>query len=107
MPQSTAAKRSTATRAAAASSESRCQARAVAPESCRLRQDPRVAGARIVVMAQQEPTRPEALERLARLGVVVPAERPLADALAARGPLTGPVTDAGSRAVVEQRVDRG
>ena len=58
-------------------------------------------------MAEQDRTHPDALNRLVQLGVLVAAEMPLVDALAARGPLTGPVTDAGSRAVAEQRADRG
>lgn len=39
-------------------------------------------------------------------GVKLPSRR-LADVLAEHGPLRGPVSDAGSRAVQEQRAERG
>jgi hypothetical protein len=47
------------------------------------------------------------LQRLAKEGRVKPPSRRLSDVLAERGPLTGPVSDAGSRAVQEQRGERG
>ena len=47
------------------------------------------------------------VSRLASQGLIKPAARRLSEILAERGPLRGPVTDAGSRAVREQRGDRG
>jgi hypothetical protein len=47
------------------------------------------------------------LQRLAKQGRVKPPSRRLSDVLAERGPMTGPVSDAGSRAVQEQRGERG
>jgi hypothetical protein len=47
------------------------------------------------------------LQRLAAQGRVKLPERRLADVLAERGPLRGALSDAGSRAVQEQRGDRG
>lgn len=47
------------------------------------------------------------LDRLEREGRIRPATADLRDVLARRGPLTGPVTDAGTRALQEQRGDRG
>jgi hypothetical protein len=46
------------------------------------------------------------LDRLEREGRIRPATADLRDVLARRGPLTGPVTDAGTRALQEQRGDR-
>jgi len=43
------------------------------------------------------------IERLAREGPVRPRTLDLGDVLARRGPMRGPITDAGSRAVQEQR----
>jgi hypothetical protein len=47
------------------------------------------------------------LDRLERAGRIRPATADLRDVLARRGPPTGPVTDAGTRALQEQRGDRG
>lgn len=47
------------------------------------------------------------LERLIREGLVRAPDRRLSDVLAERGALGGPITDAGSRAVQEQRGERG
>ncbi|MCW2987053.1 MAG: hypothetical protein JWR63_4623 [Conexibacter sp.] len=47
------------------------------------------------------------LDRLEREGRIRPATADLRDVLARRGPLTGPITDAGTRALQEQRGDRG
>ena len=62
-------------------------------------------------MAKSVPQRPPApspeIKRLAARGLIKVPTRHLADVLAERGPLRGPVTDAGSRAVQEQRGDRG
>jgi hypothetical protein len=53
------------------------------------------------------PTHSAQLRRLAASrGVKLPSRR-LIDVLAERGPLPGPVSDAGSRAVQEQRGERG
>jgi hypothetical protein len=46
------------------------------------------------------------LERLEREGRLRPATADLRDVLARRGPLTGPITDAGTRALQEQRGER-
>jgi hypothetical protein len=46
-------------------------------------------------------------DRLERKGRLRPATADLRDVLARRGPLTGPITDAGTRALQEQRGDRG
>jgi hypothetical protein len=46
------------------------------------------------------------IERLAREGRVRPGTLDLRDVLARRGPMRGPITDAGSRAVQEQRGER-
>ena len=47
------------------------------------------------------------LDRLERDGRLRPATADLRDVLARRGPLKGPITDAGTRALQEQRGDRG
>lgn len=47
------------------------------------------------------------IERLAKQGILRPATQNLRDVLAKRGVLAGPVTDAGTRALQEQRGDRG
>lgn len=47
------------------------------------------------------------IERLARQGRLRPPTLDLRDVLARRGPLRGPVSDAGTRALQEQRGDRG
>jgi hypothetical protein len=47
------------------------------------------------------------LDRLEREGRLRPATADLRDVLARRGSLTGPITDAGTRALQEQRGDRG
>jgi hypothetical protein len=52
------------------------------------------------------PTDSARLRQLAARGVKLPSRR-LVDVLAERGPLRGPVSDAGSRAVQEQRGERG
>ena len=52
------------------------------------------------------PDRLDVLERLARDGVVQPPTRRFADFLAIRGPQDGPVSDAGTRAVQQQRGER-
>ncbi|HEX3392504.1 MAG TPA: hypothetical protein VHS55_08065 [Solirubrobacteraceae bacterium] len=41
-----------------------------------------------------------------RLGTLRPATRSLRDVLAERGPLTGPITDAGTRALLAVRGER-
>jgi hypothetical protein len=48
----------------------------------------------------------DALDRLARDGVVQPPTCRLEDFLAIRGPQRGPVSDAGTRAVQQQRGER-
>jgi hypothetical protein len=48
----------------------------------------------------------EVLDRLARDGVVQLPTRRLEDFLAARGPHAGPMSDAGTRAVQQQRGER-
>ncbi len=47
------------------------------------------------------------IERLAREGRVRPGTLDISDALTRRGPMRGPITNAGSRAVQEQRGERG
>jgi hypothetical protein len=47
------------------------------------------------------------IRKLAEQGRLKPPLRRLRDVLAERGPLRGPVSDAGSRAVQEQRGDGG
>ena len=54
----------------------------------------------------QPPDPAEPFKRLAQEGLVRLPTRTLADFLAARGALEGPVTDAGTRALQEQRGDR-
>lgn len=52
--------------------------------------------------------RPDAvIERLAGEGKLRPATRNLGEVLAKRGALRGPVTDVGTRALQEQRGERG
>jgi hypothetical protein len=59
------------------------------------------------VKREPEPARPNpVVDRLAREGKVRPARYDLRDVLERRGPLTGDVTDAGTRAVQEQRGER-
>ncbi len=59
------------------------------------------------IRSHQPPSAPSpTLERLAREGVVRLPTRSLAEVLAARGPLRGPVTDAGTRALQELRGER-
>lgn len=50
--------------------------------------------------------RSPAVERLVAAGRLRPATRTLKEFLAERGPLTGPVTDAGTRAVEAERAER-
>jgi len=50
--------------------------------------------------------RSEAVKRLVAAGRLRPASRRLEDVLAERGPLTGPVTDVGTRALKELRAER-
>ncbi|MEJ7657619.1 MAG: hypothetical protein WKF33_11380 [Thermoleophilaceae bacterium] len=50
--------------------------------------------------------RSRAVERLVAAGHLRPATRTLEEFLAERGPLTGPVTDAGTRAVEAGRAER-
>jgi hypothetical protein len=52
------------------------------------------------------PDRFEVLDRLVRDGVVQPPTRRFKDFLAIRGPQHGPVSDAGTRAVQQQRGKR-
>jgi hypothetical protein len=52
------------------------------------------------------PTHSAQLRQLAAAGGVKLPSRRLIDVLAERGPLRGPVSDAGSRAVQEQRGER-
>jgi hypothetical protein len=47
------------------------------------------------------------IDRLAGEGRIRPATKDLDEVLAKRGPLRGPVTDAGTRALQEQRGDDG
>lgn len=55
----------------------------------------------------RDPTKVDrVVDRLTREGRLRPAELSLRDVLARRGHLEGPVTDAGSRAVQEQRGER-
>jgi hypothetical protein len=55
----------------------------------------------------REPTKvDQVVDRLAHEGRLRPAELALRDVLTRRGPLKGTVTDAGSRAVQEQRGER-
>lgn len=62
-------------------------------------------------MAKSAPHRSPApspvIRKLAEQGRLKPPLRRLRDVLAERGPLRGPVSDAGSRAVQEQRGDGG
>jgi hypothetical protein len=62
-------------------------------------------------MAKSAPHLPPALspelQKVAAQGRVKPPSRRMSDVLAERGPMSGPVSDAGSRAVQEQRGDRG
>jgi hypothetical protein len=49
----------------------------------------------------------EVIDRLVREGRLRPATKDLRDVLARRGELRGPVSDAGTRALQEQRGERG
>lgn len=56
---------------------------------------------------EPKPAKPDpVIDRLVREGKLRPATLDLRDVLARRGPMTGPITDAGTRAVQEQRGER-
>jgi hypothetical protein len=56
--------------------------------------------------SRRSPKADPVIDRLASAGRLRPATSSLHDFLARRGPLTGPVTDAGTRALQEQRGER-
>jgi hypothetical protein len=56
---------------------------------------------------RRNPKKNPAIDRLVREGKLLPATADIREVLARRGPLTGPITDAGTRALQEQRGERG